>query len=46
MTREDELTALRARLERIDEVPVTERPALFAAVNDAIVDELASMEED
>lgn len=45
MTSHD-LAALREQLERIEELPVAERPALFTAVNEAIAAELSAMEED
>lgn len=41
----DALTAVRARLEAVNELPVTERPEVFAEINAAVADELAAMDE-
>jgi hypothetical protein len=42
----DDLATLREQLERIEQIPVAERPALFTAVNEAIATELSAMEDD
>jgi hypothetical protein len=39
------LEAARQALRAVGELPVADRPAVFAAVNDAIAAELAAMEE-
>lgn len=41
----DPLDAVRARLATVGELPVEDRPDVFAAVNQTLVAELAAMEE-
>lgn len=42
---EQPLREVRERLETVSELPTTERPAVFEAVNEAIAAELAAMDE-
>jgi hypothetical protein len=41
----DGLVAARDRLEAVNQLPVTQRPAAFAEINAAIAEELALMDE-
>ncbi|HEX2029066.1 MAG TPA: hypothetical protein VHF25_13815 [Nitriliruptorales bacterium] len=43
--RPDPLDAVRACLQTVGELPVEDRPDMFAAVNQTLVAELAAMEE-
>ncbi len=42
----DRLEEVRTRLEAVASLPVVERPALFAWVNEVIAAELAAMEQE
>lgn len=42
---EDRLERIRAQLDEVNEREVTERPEVFAAVNEAIVAELDAMDD-
>jgi hypothetical protein len=42
---DDTLALARSRLESVDDLPVTRRPEVFAEINAAIAEELATMDE-